>query len=269
MNEASESDDLLDELRGLAEGASLGPWRVGDQIARRVATVVRDAKYPICLATVVRSQDAAFIAAANPATVLALVDELALLRARLDDEGPGVAIRALMGTTWVLQQAVAELIWLGRRPEGWTADQEAEARDGEFVPPSTRPILSLDDMRRSLDAAVDEYYAAAGLDGDWPGWQLFVRAASVLAGIAPPLAEEGISVGVGTSTEGGAAALGAVGTNLAILIGTLDRCPVAFCDVTIAPHHERCPFGALIDAITAVDRAAASPVPGAEGETAP
>ena len=76
---------MTQELRKLAEAATQGPWiaagpSYGDPVPRYYNTVVTDTDYPIedediCSDTMT-SEDALYIAAANPAAILALLDRL-------------------------------------------------------------------------------------------------------------------------------------------------------------------------------------------------
>ena len=61
------------ELRKLAEGATPGPWNVNTAYIGWEAALSED----------LPEKDAAFIAAANPATVLRLLERIAALRATL------------------------------------------------------------------------------------------------------------------------------------------------------------------------------------------
>lgn len=69
------------ELRSLAINASPGPWRNGADFLHYMSPEVTDDKTFSYYVTT--DNDAAFIAAANPLTVIEMVDELATLRARL------------------------------------------------------------------------------------------------------------------------------------------------------------------------------------------
>lgn len=88
------------KLRALAEAATPGPWRYGidiDQLSDGGSGYPLD-YYPDCRTVVeiscrecgersdITEADAAFIAAANPATVIALLDEIDTLRRFLDAE---------------------------------------------------------------------------------------------------------------------------------------------------------------------------------------
>lgn len=79
-----------DELRALASAATPGPWETGDADPEGVIYVgarFQDEVYATAdlnyasLADAKVVEDARYIAAANPATVLALLDEVARLRA--------------------------------------------------------------------------------------------------------------------------------------------------------------------------------------------
>lgn len=71
----------LADLRRLAEAATPGPWEQSE--GGMYVDVVDDDSQ---VAEVIRRADAAFIAAANPAAVLALLDEIERLRAGQDGE---------------------------------------------------------------------------------------------------------------------------------------------------------------------------------------
>ncbi len=64
----------LDKLEALARAATPGPWTYdGDIRASDGSFIIRDDRYS---PTTPGDSDAAFIAAANPATALALIDEI-------------------------------------------------------------------------------------------------------------------------------------------------------------------------------------------------
>lgn len=71
-------------LRALAEAATVGPWQWGVTEDRRWA-LIDSPLWPETVAQCADDDNAAFIAAANPTTVLALCDEVERLRAAYDD----------------------------------------------------------------------------------------------------------------------------------------------------------------------------------------
>ena len=100
------------DLRAKAEAATPGPWRYGvdiDQLSDGGKGFPLD-YYPDCRTVVeiscrecgersdIAEQDAAFIAAANPQTVIALLDDLARTRAAL--EASYSALRSLRIGDW-------------------------------------------------------------------------------------------------------------------------------------------------------------------------
>lgn len=73
------------ELREAAEKATQGKWR---RASTRFNGITAQSAYPLCgkediLANAAEKRDAEFIAAANPATVLALLDELEAAEKRI------------------------------------------------------------------------------------------------------------------------------------------------------------------------------------------
>lgn len=81
------------ELARLAEAATAGPWETSPEAfsPRSFVIPTHHASDDPAVGSVLSRQDAAFIAAANPATVLALLSEIAALR----DYGRDVAKEAL------------------------------------------------------------------------------------------------------------------------------------------------------------------------------
>lgn len=74
------TDAELDELEKLAEEATAGPWQ---RVTPYGIGVKSDGPIPFVVAWSKKENDAAFIAAANPATILALIHELRTCRAKL------------------------------------------------------------------------------------------------------------------------------------------------------------------------------------------
>jgi hypothetical protein len=78
-----------DTLRKLAEAATPGPWRVSDKSVRLtqdnyILVVSQDRWIGLVMDNCELSEeDAAFIAAANPTAVIALLDEMDALRAKV------------------------------------------------------------------------------------------------------------------------------------------------------------------------------------------
>ena len=74
------------ELARLAEAATAGPWETSPEAfsPRSFVIPTHHASDDPAVGSVLSRQDAAFIAAANPAAVLALLSEIAALRSALD-----------------------------------------------------------------------------------------------------------------------------------------------------------------------------------------
>ena len=70
----------MNELERLAEAASPGPWLTVDMTGNGFETVVTCDDDPVCHAHV---DDAAFIAAANPAVILGLLEQMSEVIAAL------------------------------------------------------------------------------------------------------------------------------------------------------------------------------------------
>jgi len=77
--------DALDQLRKLAEKASPGPWRCNDHLPGNEVLTYHE-QDAVVVAFDMRCQDARFIAAANPAVVIALLDRLKSAEAALCKE---------------------------------------------------------------------------------------------------------------------------------------------------------------------------------------
>lgn len=71
----------LEELKQLAETATPGPWRFVEQGMRRIEN--SDTEAFVCEGAALESEDARFVAAANPAAILALIAEVESLRKEL------------------------------------------------------------------------------------------------------------------------------------------------------------------------------------------
>lgn len=84
----------MNELERLAEAASPGPWLTVDMTGNGFETVVTCDDDPVCHAHV---DDAAFIAAANPAVVLELLEQVNEVVAALSEMARLKAQARIMG----------------------------------------------------------------------------------------------------------------------------------------------------------------------------
>lgn len=85
MTDASEGIDL-DELRRRAEAATPGPWEHALSVdrSRRLVLAYSGSFDEVRVAVVPDRSDAAYIAATDPETVLALIERAVMLRESLD-----------------------------------------------------------------------------------------------------------------------------------------------------------------------------------------
>lgn len=86
---SERSEPQLDRLRELAEQATPGPWDAG-QTGPFKSTIYRGAGYVGLVAADVEHADAAYIAAANPSVILALLSERHADRERIAELEEGL-----------------------------------------------------------------------------------------------------------------------------------------------------------------------------------
>ena len=71
-----------DNLRRLAEAATPGPWFVAERVTRSGLSIVEDGRVHGMFPVTAERHEAAYIAAANPVAILALLDRLRAAEAR-------------------------------------------------------------------------------------------------------------------------------------------------------------------------------------------
>ena len=137
---ARVTPEMLAELRRLAEAATPGPWYLdgpwwyGDddsaycistaEDAGRIAVTIAPPRYIFGGEREVRDANARFIAAANPAVVLALLDRLAHMREARDNAR--AEVERLAGEQEVLSAAVDRVRELHARESFWQYDRDQE-----------------------------------------------------------------------------------------------------------------------------------------------
>ncbi len=119
------------ELREAAEKATQGKWR---RASTRFNGITAQSAYPLCgkediLANAAEKRDAEFIAAANPATVLALLDELEAAESLAKQQG-NIAV-ALFDEVTTLRRNADD-----KAPELRSQLEEAEKRITELEVPT-------------------------------------------------------------------------------------------------------------------------------------
>ena len=125
-----------ERLRGLAQNATPGPWHQSE-----LGYSVRCASGPVTNGSD-RREDAAFIVAASPDVVLAMLDEIATLTARVEHYQ-----RACITTSTEVTRVLGEALY-GPTPDAWsTHTPEAIADEAASEIASLRAALTDANMR--------------------------------------------------------------------------------------------------------------------------
>ncbi len=146
------------ELRGAAEKATQGKWR---RASTRFNGITAQSAYPLCgkediLANAAEKRDAEFIAAANPATVLALLDELEAAESLAKQQG-NIAV-ALFDEVTTLRRNADD-----KAPELRSQLEEAEKRIAEL---EAREVALPQRLQPGADG-YDDWYVHSADDGEY------------------------------------------------------------------------------------------------------
>lgn len=182
------------ELKRLAEGATPGPWTTcvrmgGDAIVDAPSRPVARIDYRRDEAS--RYAEAAFIAAANPAVVLALLSEIEGLKAERDTARAGRSIiaggsmdMAVMYASANERADAAEDALRTQAPDSWRPDREAVAR---VIDPSSWSVMDgyLAQMKRKYRGE------NIGYDAEQFQHQESLAKADAILALRPQTAESG------------------------------------------------------------------------------